>query len=158
MAQENFSSAFMSMLMLHTELLAENDGKAMHGPVSVPPSFSHHSILPSLSSSVLPPSFPRLLYSSWPLHNRTQIEIVLRRKRRAFLSLTRTHTHRVTAGLRIRPASLCHSTLIRSPTARPLVVLLSRSAYTLFVCTSCAYVNGGSSSTVTHLPCYCSQI
>lgn len=52
----------------------------------------------SLSCSVL----PRLLYSSWPLHNRTQIEIVFRRKHRAFLSLVHTPTESAPC---IRPPS-----------------------------------------------------
>lgn len=85
------------------------------------PSLPHFLITPSLPlrlvQSSLPPSLSlfRLLYSSWPLHNRTQIEIVLRRNCRAFLRLTRTHAHRVTAGLRIRPASLRPLSLAKPP-------------------------------------------
>lgn len=79
------------VLWSYTPFLGEDDGKAMHGPVSL-------SL--SLSCSVL----PRLLYSSWPLHNRTQIEIVFRRKHRAFLSLVHTPTESQPAPC-IRPPS-----------------------------------------------------
>lgn len=97
----------------------QDDGKAMHGPVSVPPSSPHHSIVRSPSCSVLPLSLPRLLYSSWPLHNRTQIAIVLRRKRRAFLSLTRTPTEPQPAHASVLPPSVPPPSIARQPPRPP---------------------------------------
>lgn len=150
MALENFSCASVStsILILHTVLLAEDDGKAMHGPVSLPP--PPRSLHPS-SLRLVQSSLPCLFYSSWPLHNRTQIQIALRRKRRAFLSLAHPQsrsrpTHPSCPSL---PPSVPPS---RSPACPPpLLAGLSVCALnTGFVCASCAYVNGGCSRTLTH--------
>lgn len=97
---ENFSYAAVpaSILIFHS-VFGRGQRKGHAWSCTTPPTPSL-LLTPCLAQS----SLPCLLYSSWPLHNRTQIEIVLRREGSAFLSHAPTHAHRLTASPRIRPA------------------------------------------------------